>query len=139
VNLRFIHPCWVYSLAALPLPLPAAAEQLPGASLLSWLVPLGLIALCAVLAAWLVSRGRGSLTQRDGPIRLVHIRPVGPRERLVLVEVQNRRLLIGVTATQISALAQLDCGAQLQATEAAAPRPGPVAPAEEAVRRPPTL
>jgi flagellar biogenesis protein FliO len=79
------------------------------------------------LIAWL---GRWSAPP-DRPrerIELVSRRALGPREALCLVQVGALRLLVGVTATQISLLARLDA-------VAAAPEPlvaGPGGPAPEA-------
>lgn len=67
-----------------------------------WLPTLIVVAL-GLLAWWLV-RSRGSLVQRDGPMRLVQIMPVGPRERLLLVELEGRRLLVGATGQQLTLL-----------------------------------
>ncbi|HEX4912112.1 MAG TPA: flagellar biosynthetic protein FliO [Permianibacter sp.] len=65
---------------------------------------LGLLAVLALLmlCAWLVRRG--GLTGQSGVIKVVSQTPVGTRERVVLIQVGEQQLLIGVTAQQISLL-----------------------------------
>ncbi len=64
------------------------------------------LGLAVVLAAviglsWLLRR---HALPRGGAIQVLGGLPLGTRERLLLVEVEQIRLLIGVTATQIQAL-----------------------------------
>lgn len=76
----------------------AAAVPSVGRLLLGLLAVLGLLLLCA----WLVRRG--GLTGQSGVIKVVSQTPVGTRERVVLIQVGEQQLLIGVTAQQISLL-----------------------------------
>ncbi len=66
---------------------------------------LGLLIVLGFLfaAAWLLRRG-GVITGNSGAIRIVAQTPVGTRERLVLVQVGEQQLLVGVTAQQIQLL-----------------------------------
>ena len=79
-----------------------AASVLPGGGLLAQLT-LGLVVVLALAVglSWLLRR---YALPRDGLIRLVGGLPLGSRERLLLVEVDETRLLLGVTATQIQTL-----------------------------------
>jgi flagellar protein FliO/FliZ len=74
---------------------------------LSLLVPLILIAGAAAAATWFLRRWKGSLARQDGPLQLVHVIAVGPRERVALVKVGTRQLVIGITGTNINTLAQI--------------------------------
>ena len=86
----------------------AADEPVPAApTVFDLLLPLLLVLVTGALAWWLVKR-RGSLTKGDGPVQLLQIVAVGPRERLLLVRVGERQLLCGATPAQITLLAQLD-------------------------------
>ncbi|MFN4289884.1 MAG: flagellar biosynthetic protein FliO [Permianibacter sp.] len=76
----------------------AAAVPSVGRLLFGLLAVLGLLLVCA----WLVRRG--GLTGQSGVIKVVAQTPVGTRERLVLIQVGEQQLLIGVTAQQISLL-----------------------------------
>ena len=82
---------------------PARAETLfPGGGMLAQLT----VGLAVVLAAllgltWLLRR---YALPQGGAIQVISALPLGSRERLLLIEVDRVRLLIGVTASQIQAL-----------------------------------
>lgn len=80
---------------------PAAAEPATPsmARLLFGLVAvLGLLALCA----WLIRRG--GFAAQAGAIKIIAQCPVGTRERVMVVQVGDQQLLLGVTPQQISLL-----------------------------------
>src|SRR5690554_4189043 len=87
-------------LLALPLTA-AAAEPGPGTSLTGQLVQMGLGLLVVVGLIFLL----GYLMRRVGPlapqggqhIRVISLYPLGPRDRLALVEVGGRQLLLGIS------------------------------------------
>lgn len=68
---------------------------------------LALIILLMVVLAWAVRRSglARRLNDAQGNITLVATQSLGPRERLVLVDVGEQRLVLGVTASQITCLA----------------------------------
>jgi flagellar biosynthetic protein FliO len=74
---------------------------------LSLLVPLVVIAGAAAAATWFLRRWKGSLGRRDGPLQLVHVIALGPRERIALVKVGARHLVVGITATNINMLTEV--------------------------------
>jgi len=80
-------------------------------------VVLGLV----IALAWLVRRGSLGSTWRRGPraISVETAAPLGERRSLVIVAVEGRRLLLGLTPTQISLVAELGPAAP----SAAAPTP----------------
>jgi flagellar protein FliO/FliZ len=64
----------------------------------------------------------------DGAIRVLETRALGPRQRLLLVEVGARRLLLGASDAGIQPLAELDAAASFSAVvrdvaRGAAPEP----------------
>jgi flagellar protein FliO/FliZ len=75
-----------------------------------WEVALGLALVVAVIlaAAWAMRRMVPGATGAGAALRVVGALPLGPRERLLLVEVGGRQLLLGVTAQQISTLHSFD-------------------------------
>lgn len=75
-----------------------AAVPSVGRLLFGLLVVLGLLMLCA----WLIRRG--GMTGQSGLIKIVSQCAVGTRERIVLVQIGEQQLLIGVTPQQISLL-----------------------------------
>lgn len=68
---------------------------------------LALIILLMVVLAWAVRRSglARRLNDAQGNMALVATQSLGPRERLVLVDVGEQRLVLGVTASQITCLA----------------------------------
>jgi flagellar biosynthetic protein FliO len=62
-----------------------------------------------VLLTWLLRRGVISLPghQARGPLAVQHTLQLGERRSLAIVSVDGRRLLIGVTASQVNLLAEL--------------------------------
>ncbi|MBL8258795.1 MAG: flagellar biosynthetic protein FliO [Candidatus Competibacteraceae bacterium] len=80
----------------------AVASFAPGGAMLAQLT-LGLVAVLALAVglSWLLRR---YALPRDGLIRVVGGLPLSGRERLLLIEVDRTRLLLGVTATRIQTL-----------------------------------
>jgi flagellar biogenesis protein FliO len=60
----------------------------------------------AAAATLFLQRWKGSIGRHDGPMQLRHVIALGPRERLALVKVGNRYLVVGVTSAGISAVAE---------------------------------
>lgn len=85
-----------------------ATTSLPGTGsvLMTVTGALALIVLLMAALAW--AARRSGLTRRlndaRGTMTLVATQSLGPRERLVLVDVGEQRLVLGVTATQITCL-----------------------------------
>jgi flagellar protein FliO/FliZ len=83
---------------------------------LAVLIVLGLV----TALAWLLRRGSlGALTGRGGPINVETAVALGERRSLVIVSVEGRRLLLGLTPTTMSLVAELP-GAALQTPPPAA-------------------
>ncbi|EQC2550447.1 flagellar biosynthetic protein FliO [Enterobacter sichuanensis] len=86
-----------------------ATDSLPatGSILMSVSGALALILLLLVVLAWAARRSglARRLNDAQGNMTLVATQSLGPRERLVLVDVGDQRLVLGVTASQITCLA----------------------------------
>ena len=82
---------------------PGRAESLAVNSGMLTQLTLGLVVVLALAVglSWLLRR---HLLPRGGVIRVIGGLPLGSRERLLLIEVDETRLLIGVTAQQIQTL-----------------------------------
>lgn len=80
----------------------SAVTALPGSAMLGQL-SLGLVAvlIVAVGLSWFLRR---YAMPKDGLIRVVGGLPLGNRERLLVIEVDQTRLLIGITPHQIQTL-----------------------------------
>lgn len=74
-----------------------------GATLIMLLVVLGVI----IGLAALVRRLNMRLPGASGPVKILHSISLGPKERLVIVEVGEEKLLLGVTAQTIQLLQTL--------------------------------
>jgi flagellar protein FliO/FliZ len=73
-------------------------------SFLAVLIVLGLV----TVLAWLLRRGSlGALTGRGGPISVETAVALGERRSLVIVSVEGRRLLLGLTPTTMSLVTEL--------------------------------
>lgn len=83
-----------------------AADTTERSSLLIGLaVPL--IAVTAAMLAMLWWLRRGKVLSGSGPLKVVQAVAVGARERVVVLDAQGRRLLLGVTSSRIELLAEL--------------------------------
>ena len=68
-----------------------------------------LIVVAAVIGlGWLYSRLRFNGGGSGGVIKIVASRALGPKERLLVVEVADQTLLVGMTATQVQTLHTFD-------------------------------
>ncbi|MCU6310082.1 flagellar biosynthetic protein FliO [Enterobacter cloacae subsp. cloacae] len=86
-----------------------ATDSLPatGSVLMTVTGALALIILLLVVLAWAARRSGFArrLNDAQGNMALVATQSLGPRERLVLVDVGEQRLVLGVTASQVTCLA----------------------------------
>lgn len=84
-----------------------AAESAPGASLMELVLPM-LAVVFALAALWWAVRRQGGRGASAGPARIVQVLAVGPRERVLIVDHDTQRFMLGVTPTAINLLARLD-------------------------------
>lgn len=101
----------MYLLCLLLLPLPALASPLNQDVTVfkSWLVTCLAVLLLGALA-FLLTR-RKALSFRSGEkIQIQSVLSLGMKEKLILVQVEEQRLLLGVTPQQIAVLANLTRG-----------------------------
>ncbi|GAB4288863.1 MAG: flagellar biosynthetic protein FliO [Thiohalomonadaceae bacterium] len=101
---------WVWPTYAADIgrPTPAPVEAVGAANLLQVLLALVLVLLLIVGMAWLMRR-MGGLTQvGGGVVRVLGGVPVGQRERVVLIQVGNKQLLLGVAPGRVQTLHVLD-------------------------------
>jgi len=73
----------------------------------SLVVALILVAGAAAAATWVLRHWKGSVGRREGPLQLLHVIAVGPRERLALVKIGGRYLVVGITPASITRVAEL--------------------------------
>ncbi len=89
----------------------AAAPATPvpgGVELLSFVGSL-LVVVASILAfGWLYGRLRPGMGQGSERIRIVATRPLGPKERLVVVDLDGEQLLVGVSQGHMQTLHKLE-------------------------------
>ncbi|MBY0578140.1 MAG: flagellar biosynthetic protein FliO [Burkholderiales bacterium] len=95
-----------FALAAVPFPVFAAqaAPIQPVSGMLQMFLGLVLVLAMLIAAAWLVKRFSVQSKIPGGAIRVIAGAAVGQRERVVLIEVGETWLLVGVAPGHVSAL-----------------------------------
>jgi flagellar biosynthetic protein FliO len=74
------------------------------------------IVLALVVAlAWLARRGTFAALRRTGPVMVETAVPLGERRSLIIVAVEGRRLLLGLTPSSVSMVAELSAVAAVPA------------------------
>lgn len=87
--------------------LPAAPDPLSavGRVAVFLLLIIGII----LLLAWLVNKTQGQrLTGNSGKLTMVAVLPLGMKEKIAVIQVGSKQLLVGITPQQITTLAELD-------------------------------
>ncbi len=79
----------------------------PAGSLVSVVLALVFVVVVILLCAWFLRRLQNGAFRSNACLKVVHQQMVGAKERLMVVEVDNKQLLLGVTAYQITPLAEL--------------------------------
>ena len=106
----------LFAMLLLPLAALAAPEAAPAAPVLATggsglagqltQTVLGLLAVVALIfgLAWLMRRVQQAVLRQDQVIDVIGAKALGPRDRLVLVQVGDEQILLGVSPGRISAL-----------------------------------
>lgn len=81
-----------------------SAEILGAQSVLHMLVSMALVVAFFFLVAWMLRRWGRLATSGSGVLRLIAVRSLGPRERIVLLQVGDEQLLVGVAPGRIQTL-----------------------------------
>lgn len=69
------------------------------------ILTIGVILVCA----WMFRRlSVGYSNQQQVPMRVLSVLNVGPKEKVVVVQVEDQRLVLGVTPGSVTALSELD-------------------------------
>lgn len=103
--------------AAQPSPIGLSGEVMDGGFMLQFLAGLAIVILCIVGLAWLLKRAGGLQASARGAVRIIDGVALSTRERLVLVQVGDRQVLLGVAPGRVSAVHVLDEPVQIGAAE----------------------
>lgn len=99
----------------------AAANAVPvvgGSELLGMSVSMIIVVAIILLLGWLYSRSRLVGGGSSDAIAVVATRSLGPKERLLIVEVADQQLLIGMTSTAVQTLHVFDAPVIVESTVA---------------------
>jgi flagellar protein FliO/FliZ len=80
----------------------------PMADMWQVVLALALVVATIIAAAWLMRRLNPGAMAGTGAMKIVAALSVGPRERLMLIDIGGRQLLLGITPTQINTLESFD-------------------------------
>lgn len=86
----------------------APVDPLSSASIVNMFLGLGLVLAIIFAMAWLVRRMGGMQVLGSQKIRMLGGLSLGAREKVVLVQVENKRLVLGVAQGQVNTLHVLD-------------------------------
>ena len=84
----------------------AVPKVVDGNYLLELALTLGLVVVCILLFAWLLKRVQGAAGRGGNAMRVVAALSLSTRERVVLLQVGERQLLIGVAPGRVSRLCE---------------------------------
>jgi len=105
---------WMISLMSLAVQAQTSTPSSTGANASNWLggawfglVTLTMVIVLAAVVLWLYRRGTPGASSTAG-IQILATYPLGPRERLLVVRVQDRILALGQTPAQITMLTELE-------------------------------
>jgi len=87
---------------------PALQAPVGTGDILSVGASLILVVAAIVVCGWLYSRSQGLRVRGGGIINIIATQPLGPKERILLIEVADKQLVVGMTSTQVSTLHVFD-------------------------------
>lgn len=80
------------------------AGPIGGSEVLNLAVSLVAVVGAILLVGWFYSRMQGGMGRDNGAINIVATRPIGPKERILVVEIADKQLVIGMTASHVQTL-----------------------------------
>lgn len=99
----------VFTLLSVDVAIAAPATPVPGgAELLSFAGSLLVVVASIVAFGWLYGRLRPGMGQSSERIQIVATRPLGPKERLIVVDLDGEQLLVGVSPGHMQMLHKLE-------------------------------
>src|SRR5690606_29101844 len=87
---------------------PALQAPVGTGDVLSVAASLVLVVAAIVVCGWLYSRSQGLRIRGAGVISIVAAQPLGPKGRMLLLQVADNQLGVGMTSTQVSTLYVVD-------------------------------
>lgn len=87
---------------------PSLQAPIGSGDILSVGASLVVVVAAIMLCGWLYSRSQGLRIRGGGVISIIATQPLGPKERILLIEIADKQLLVGMTSTQVSTLHVFD-------------------------------
>jgi len=84
------------------------AGPVTGSEVLSLLVSLVAVLGAILLVGWIYSRVQGGMARSNDAINIVATRPIGPKERILVVEIAGKQLVLGMTSSSVQTLHVFD-------------------------------
>lgn len=103
----FQMPLWSSAWAQSPVSAPTSYGSSPGGSAWYGLVTLTLLVVLVAVVLRIIKRV-GAVGVSDGGIQMLASKALGPRESVVVVQVEGRYFMLGHTPSQVSLIAELD-------------------------------
>ncbi len=97
----------------------AVAPVVGGSELLGMGLSMLIVVAAILVLGWLYSRSRFVGSAASDVINVVATRALGPKERLLVVEVADQQLLIGMTSTAVQTLHVFDTPVRIEAAKPA--------------------
>jgi len=85
-----------------PSPIGMAHEVMDGGFMMQFLAGLGIVLLSIVVLAWLMKRAGGLRSSTHGALRVIDGIALSARERIVLVQVGDTQVLLGVAPGRVN-------------------------------------
>ncbi|MEZ5542618.1 MAG: flagellar biosynthetic protein FliO [Pseudomonadota bacterium] len=95
-------------LAAAPSPIGMTREVMDGSFMLQFLAGLAIVLVSIAVLAWLMKRAGGLRASAHGTLRVIDGIALSARERIVLVQVGETQVLLGVAPGRVSRVHVLD-------------------------------
>lgn len=108
MNLRLIALVLPFVYQTNVLAAEAAVTTSPTGSILKMVLGLAVVLIVMGLISWAAKRMLPNAVSQNSAVKVVGGVSVGSRERVVVLEVANRWLVVGVAQGQVSAIANLD-------------------------------
>jgi len=86
----------------------APVDPLSASNIMNMLMGLGLVLAIIFFMAWIVRRMGGMQVMGSQKIKLLGGMSLGAREKVVLVQIENKRLVLGVAQGQVNTLHVMD-------------------------------
>ena len=87
---------------------PIGSDPMSGGYLLQLIMGLIVVVICILVLAWVAKRVNGLQSSTDGMLKIIGGISMGSRERVVLLQVGEKQLLLGVSPGRINTLHVLD-------------------------------